>query len=465
MEDVVPALLEQIKREFAEAYETDQEITGIWERIDGEKAAAADIDAYATRTGDLLAEVLHRNISSDTLPDGRMYYNIANRVLSPVLEKNYDLVADVATLVQKQLNERAGIGIRPMRPEINRDRISGLVDLASDAERYDDVSGQVESGVLNYTQSVATDAVHENAEFHYKSGLAPRIVRTAEVGCCQWCQDLAGTYDYSDVRNSGNDVYRRHRNCRCMVEYDPSNGAKRQNVHTKQYSWKEDNEPLIEQRRQYGEETKEYPMKRKEQSFWTGEAKNISEMELIELQKYAEERGIELDPGFKSFDGDISLVNDFIDKMNENLGDKEYMRHGKIRLSVNYSLPTDVYAETHGSNIIINGYAYRDREQLEKDYDRKVGEHWFTQGSTYLDIAVHESAHVIVYMNQLRTNGIIEKIFGLDKPTASEKIESNISEYASKNGNELIAEAYVAYKNGSENEYVLKTLDYCGILK
>lgn len=249
MEDVVPALLEQVKREFAEAYETDQKITGIWERIDGEKAAAADIDAYATRTGDLLAEVLHRNISSDTLPDGRMYYNIANRVLSPVLEKNYDLVADVATLVQKQLNERAGIGIRPMRPEINRDRISGLVDLASDAERYDDVSGQVESGVLNYTQSVATDAVHDNAEFHYKSGLAPRIVRTAEAGCCPWCQDLAGTYDYSDVRNSGNDIYRRHRNCRCTVEYDPSNGAKRQNVHTKQYSWKEDNEPLIEQRK------------------------------------------------------------------------------------------------------------------------------------------------------------------------------------------------------------------------
>lgn len=253
MEDIVPELLNLIQNEFADAYESDKDITELMEKIDGGKATGADLDAYAARTGDLLAETLHRNISSDTLPDGRMYYNIANRILSPVLEKNYNLVADVAAAVQEQLNERAGIGIRPMRPEINRDRINGLVDLASDAEQYDDVSGQVESGVVNYTQSVATDSVHENAEFHYKAGLTPRIVRTAEVGCCQWCQDLAGTYDYSDVRNSGNDVYRRHRNCRCTVEYDPSDGSKRQNVHSKQYSWKEDNEPLIERRREYSE--------------------------------------------------------------------------------------------------------------------------------------------------------------------------------------------------------------------
>lgn len=253
MEDIVPELLNLIQNEFADAYEADKEITELIEKIDSGKATGADLDAYAARTGDLLAETLHRNISSDTLPDGRMYYNIANRILSPVLEKNYNLVADVAAAVQEQLNERAGIGIRPMKPEINRDRINGLVDLASDAEQYDDVSGQVESGVVNYTQSVATDAVHENAEFHYKAGLTPRIVRTAEAGCCQWCQDLAGTYDYQDVRSTGSDVYRRHRNCRCTVEYDPSNGSKRQNVHSKQYSWKEDNEPLIEQRKQIDE--------------------------------------------------------------------------------------------------------------------------------------------------------------------------------------------------------------------
>ena len=79
-----------------------------------------------------------------------------------------------------------------------------------------------------------TDFVRENADFHYESGLSPKIVRTSEAGACKWCRALAGTYDYSSVRATGNDVWRRHRDCRCVVESDPGNGA-RQNAHTKQW--------------------------------------------------------------------------------------------------------------------------------------------------------------------------------------------------------------------------------------
>lgn len=87
--------------------------------------------------------------------------------------------------------------------------------------------------VVNFTQSVEDDSVKKNAEFKYQSGFSPKIRRTATDKCCKWCDRLVGTYDYAVVRNTGNDVFRRHKRCRCTVEFI-TNG-KRQNVHTKKW--------------------------------------------------------------------------------------------------------------------------------------------------------------------------------------------------------------------------------------
>ena len=56
-----------------------------------------------------------------------------------------------------------------------------------------------------------------------KAGLRPKIMRTGDAGCCKWCSDFAGEDSYP-VKN--HDMYRRHPNCRCKVEYD--SGEKRQ---------------------------------------------------------------------------------------------------------------------------------------------------------------------------------------------------------------------------------------------
>ena len=87
----------------------------------------------------------------------------------------------------------------------------------------------------------------DNADFQYKAGLSPKIVRTSTGNCCEWCDKLAGTYEYSDVRKTGNNVWRRHSYCRCLVDYHPGNG-KKQNAHTK--IW--ENETELEKRKLIG---------------------------------------------------------------------------------------------------------------------------------------------------------------------------------------------------------------------
>lgn len=208
-----------------------------------------------------------------------------------------------------------------------------------------------------------------------------------------------------------------------------------------------------------------FHMQRDESQAWDAEPIQNSKEDIERLEIFAKGKGIILDNSFSSFDGDIGLVQDFIDGLRENLSLVNPVRKKSVRLSVSYSMDKMDYAITNASTITINGYAYRSRELLEEDYKTRVGRHFFTQGSTYLDIATHESAHVIVYLEQLKTEGIRKEVFGTQAFRASDEILSRISEYALKDNNELIAESYVAYCNGSRDEIVLKILEYCGILK
>ncbi len=84
----------------------------------------------------------------------------------------------------------------------------------------------------NITAGFADDYMQVNAEFRSKAGMQAYIIRDDHSGCCQWCSKQAGKYAYPD--DVPQDVYRRHDNCKCTVEY-VTNGRK-QNVHTKQQS-------------------------------------------------------------------------------------------------------------------------------------------------------------------------------------------------------------------------------------
>ncbi len=79
-----------------------------------------------------------------------------------------------------------------------------------------------------FGRSVVDASISANVNFQGKAGLTPKIVRKATGSCCKWCMALAGTYSYPDVPK---DVYRRHDNCCCVVNYDPGNG-KIQSVHS-----------------------------------------------------------------------------------------------------------------------------------------------------------------------------------------------------------------------------------------
>ena len=228
MTDIVPDLLEEIQNDFTKRLERDTILAELRELVTKGEATYKEASEYAARLGETLSSVLQDHISADMLPDGRMYYNIAERILGPLLTNNYELASNIAAQVQESLNQAAHIGLKAVRPLPDPDRLEGFISKISEADDFESVSWMLNEPVTSFTMSAVDDTLRENVEFHGRAGLSPKVTRISAGGCCEWCSQLAGKYDYPVDR----EVYRRHNYCRCVVLYDPGDG-KVQNVHSK----------------------------------------------------------------------------------------------------------------------------------------------------------------------------------------------------------------------------------------
>lgn len=218
-EDITPQLLDKIQRQFNNDYGSNKAIKDLLDKINNGKANYQDLNQYAIKTGEILAKSFQDNLSSDVLPDGRMYYNIANRILHETLGRNYDLVATAAEKVQTELNKQSGTGLKAIKPVLDEDRIDGFVERLDSEPNFDDVKWILDEPVVNFTQKAVDDATKQNCDFQYRAGLKPKVERIAEHGCCKWCDGIAGAYTYPDVPS---EVFQRHDSCRCVVIYDGS---------------------------------------------------------------------------------------------------------------------------------------------------------------------------------------------------------------------------------------------------
>ena len=221
VKDIVPELLTKIQTEFEEARLDSEVLKSLLSKLHSKSAGYLDANDYAIELGEILSKALRGSISSSNLPDGKMYYNIAKRLLTETLGRNFELISGYAQQVQKNLNDEAKIGLKVQVPELNQDRIAGIVNRFSSEENFEDVSWLLGEPIVNFTQSIIDDSIRKNAEFHHKAGLQPEIVRKSYFHCCEWCQEVQGNYKYPRVPK---DVYRRHQHCRCTVDYDPKSG-------------------------------------------------------------------------------------------------------------------------------------------------------------------------------------------------------------------------------------------------
>lgn len=243
MEDIVPELLNKLSNAFKEKYDKNRNIAEIIKKAENGTATYVDSHVFAKTVGEIWADTYSECVSADVLPDGKMYYNIASRLIQGPLKKDYDLISGITKQVQENLNKKANIGLKAIVPPINQNRIDGIIDRLSDAEKFDDIAWILKSPVVNFSQNVVDEFIKVNAEAQHNAGLHPKIVRRMNRPCCQWCANLAGSWNYPEDAPEG--LYQRHENCDCVVEFDPGDG-KRQDVWSKDWRQKTKRDEVLD---------------------------------------------------------------------------------------------------------------------------------------------------------------------------------------------------------------------------
>ena len=107
------------------------------ELLKNKKATYIQANEFGVEVGQILSDVLGTHVTVDVLPDGKMYFNIADRLFNSVLKKNFDLISGYSTDVQSELNQLAGFKLKSQVPELNQDRIDGFVNRISSEDDFE----------------------------------------------------------------------------------------------------------------------------------------------------------------------------------------------------------------------------------------------------------------------------------------------------------------------------------------
>lgn len=213
-------LLGEIQDTFAHLMERSKTLQRNLEVINaGKGATMLTANQYAREVGQNLTKAFLANLTEETLPTGRIYYSLANQIVPPMLEEEFNLVTEATQKIVTQINRRAGINLNGVIPDMNQSRVDGIVSGISNSETLDAAYTYLKAPVQNFAVHAVDDTVRHNLNFQSESGMRPRIVRSTNGPCCPWCDGLAGEYDYP-ARNP--EVWQRHENCNCVIEYQPT---------------------------------------------------------------------------------------------------------------------------------------------------------------------------------------------------------------------------------------------------
>lgn len=227
MADIGAELLEKIRAEFQKNCKADKYIQSVLKKIEGSTAKMEEVALLSKQLGLRASQAIGAYVNAGALPDGKMYYNIADTILTGVLKDNYDVINSAAAECQKALDSQTGINITPQQAAFPTERVQAVANAASIPDITEEVMiRRMTAPAQNITESFYNDYVQKNVKFRSDAGLDCYIIRNDHGGCCAWCSKLAGKYHYPE--DVPKDVYRRHDNCGCTVTY--LNGKKAQNV-------------------------------------------------------------------------------------------------------------------------------------------------------------------------------------------------------------------------------------------
>lgn len=232
----IDLVIENIINHFDKGFKQSDKIKTALEVLKENKATFKNANDLAMEVGNILSNVFKDTLNSDMLYNKKMYQEMVEKLVNSSLKKAHEVISDYSTSVMENLNKVSKVSGGVVTPSFNQNKANGIVTRLV-RDEFEKVKWILDAPVKTFCQSVVDDTVKVNVKHHARLGLKPVVKRVSSGNCCDWCNKLAGVYDYPDVPK---DVYRRHHRCDCVLEYFPGDG-KKQNVWGKK-KWKNEEE-------------------------------------------------------------------------------------------------------------------------------------------------------------------------------------------------------------------------------
>lgn len=221
MEDIAPELYAQINKAYREAARSDSKLIALAKKIKSGKGTQADLATVAERLGVHASDALKTYLIVENLPDGKCYWNIAEKTIRPVLENVHSVVNGLASYEQRAVDVKHGVNVAVKAGRDPFEHIRTVMGFASNSATGEELANALSDPVKTAALDFLDDFQKANAEERAGVGVKQYVIRTYDgvglkSGDCHWCIERAGTWDYEDAKNNG--VFERHPGCGCTIE-------------------------------------------------------------------------------------------------------------------------------------------------------------------------------------------------------------------------------------------------------
>lgn len=221
MEDIAPELYREIEEIFKAETRADRQIIKIVRKLKAGKGTQADLTTVAERLGTHASKALQQVLTTERLPDGKMYWNIAEKTIKPTLESVHQTVNALSSLELRAEDLRHGVNVAVQLGREPSEHIRTVMGFASNSVSQTELANALGDPVKTAALDFLDDFQKKNAEERAGVGVKQYVVRTYDgvglrAGDCHWCIARAGTWEYQDAIDNG--VFERHPGCGCTIE-------------------------------------------------------------------------------------------------------------------------------------------------------------------------------------------------------------------------------------------------------
>ena len=138
MLDVSIELWNEIEKSFNSQLKRNKYIRAFNLKLKDGKATPGDVSAYSSELGEIASDVILKILTEDKLPDGKLYWNIANKTIKPLIKLCYDMSNAAAIEVQQKIDKENGINLIPVKGEWPEERVLALIQKIVDISLRED---------------------------------------------------------------------------------------------------------------------------------------------------------------------------------------------------------------------------------------------------------------------------------------------------------------------------------------